>query len=357
MIHQCSIHGFRGSPGRNLELSETTCIIGTNGSGKTHLLEAIHLISGGELQYLQAPWKENSNLEITYHTPIGPKVFSRTRQDGKDIYRIQGKAISGTKYRESLPYRTLFVSPFDMNLLYFAPSARREYIDSILLRAFPTFSKVRREFTEAMRQRNSLLKHIREGQVEKKELNFWDQCFTEKAFLYHQYRKKWYTFIQENSEHIHTFLPEYQIQFLYESKIDVECPDEPSIRAYLVEKRERDILTGHTHIGPHLDDFSFSVAHDGDTIESALFLSRGENKTLLLGLKYLELLFLERISGLPVILLFDDIFAELDEAHAKSIIGHFDAQQVIITSQRPLPKNENWAHFSCININPEYHSA
>lgn len=245
-----------------------------NGSGKTHLLEAIHLVSGGELQYLQAPWKENTNLEISYYTPIGPKVFGRTRHDGKDIYRIQGKIISGTKYRENLPYRTLFVSPFDMNLLYFAPSARREYIDSILLRAFPIFPKIRREYTEAMRQRNSLLKHIREGQAEKKELNFWDQCFAQKAFLYHQYRKKWYTFIQNNISHIHAFLPEYPIQFEYESKIDAEFPDEPHILSYLIEKRERDILTGHTHIGPHLDDFSFSVEQDGDKIESALFLSR-----------------------------------------------------------------------------------
>ncbi len=71
----------------------------------------------------------------------------------------------------------------------------------------------------------------------------------------------------------------------------------------------------------------------------------------------MELLFLEQFSGLPVILLFDDIFAELDESHAKSIIEHFNAHQVIITSQRPLPKSENWAHFSCININTEYHSA
>ncbi len=89
MIHQFSIHGFRGSPPRKLLLTEATCIIGPNGSGKTHILEGIHLASGGELQYLQAPWKEDSSLEIDYMGTIGPKIFSRMRHDGKDIHSIQ----------------------------------------------------------------------------------------------------------------------------------------------------------------------------------------------------------------------------------------------------------------------------
>ncbi len=142
-----------------------------------------------------------------------------------------------------------------MNLLYFAPSARREYIDSILLRAFPIFGKVRREYTEAMRHRNILLKNIREGLSERNDLTYWDHCFTEKAFLYHAYREKWYSFVQAHFSKITTFLPEYPIEFHYNSKITSEYFDETAIRKYLLEKRERDILTGHTHIGPHLDDF------------------------------------------------------------------------------------------------------
>lgn len=83
---------------------------------------------------------------------------------------------------------------------------------------------------------------------------------------------------------------------------------------------------------------------------SHLFLSRGENKVLLLALKQIEILFLKKYRNVPIILLFDDVFAELDETHADATIERFDVDQVILTSQRALPKNEKWQDFSCINL-------
>jgi recombinational DNA repair ATPase RecF len=49
-----------------------------------------------------------------------------------------------------------------MNLFYFAPSYRRDYIDSILERSYESFRSVRREYDTIMRQRNALLESIRE---------------------------------------------------------------------------------------------------------------------------------------------------------------------------------------------------
>lgn len=74
------------------------------------------------------------------------KSFSLARSDEKDTYMIQNKKISGIKYKESLPYRTVFISPFDMNLLYFSPGVRRDYIDNILSRTYAQFSKVKRDY-------------------------------------------------------------------------------------------------------------------------------------------------------------------------------------------------------------------
>lgn len=71
---------------------------------------------------------------------------------------------------------------------------------------------------------------------------------------------------------------------------------------------------------------------------SAFYLSRGENKVLLLALKQIEILFLRKYVNLPIILLFDDIFAELDQGYAERVIDLFEADQVILTSQRPLPE-------------------
>jgi DNA replication and repair protein RecF len=68
-----------------------------------------------------------------------------------------------------------------------------------------------------------------------------------------------------------------------------------------------------------------------------MLLSRGETKVLLLALKQIEVLFLKKHLNLPIVLLFDDVFAELDSLHAERVIELFDVDQVIVTTQRPLP--------------------
>ena len=124
---------------------------------------------------------------------------------------------------------------------------------------------------------------------------------------------------------------------------------------YILENRERDILTGHTHIGPHLDDFTFFVDFQHgpkeEVIDATMMLSRGETKVLLLALKQIEIIFLKKYLQLPIILLFDDIFAELDQNYAEHVIDIFDVDQVVVTTQRSLPVSEKWEDFSCIKLN------
>jgi DNA replication and repair protein RecF len=82
-----------------------------------------------------------------------------------------------------------------------------------------------------------------------------------------------------------------------------------------------------------------------------MILSRGETKVLLLALKQIEILFIKKHINLPIVLLFDDIFAELDQNYAEHVIEIFDVDQVILTTQRPLPDSKKWDDFSCIKLN------
>ena len=102
-----------------------------------------------------------------------------------------------TKYQSSLPFRTVFVSPFDMNILYFAPSMRRDYIDSLLDRSYEQFRRVRRDYETTMRQRNALLKNVRDGKAEERDLDFWDKKFASLAETYLLYRKKYIAFVED----------------------------------------------------------------------------------------------------------------------------------------------------------------
>lgn len=124
----------------------------------------------------------------------------------------------------------------------------------------------------------------------------------------------------------------YRISFEYSTKVDLDNITE-SVGKYLQEKRERDIITGNTHIGPHLDDFFFLVHLGTTSIRSDEYLSRGENKTILLGLKFLEIFFIESVTSKKSILLLDDLFSELDTNHIAAILKNTENRQLFITAQ------------------------
>ncbi len=83
-----------------------------------------------------------------------------------------------------------------MNLFYFAPSIRRDLLDDILERAFGQFRSVRKDYENIVRQRNAVLRKIREGEATRKDLIYWNKVFAEKAQIYHLYRMKWIQFLE-----------------------------------------------------------------------------------------------------------------------------------------------------------------
>lgn len=64
-------------------------------------------------------------------------------------------------------------------------------------------------------------------------------------------------------------------------------------------------------------------------------------KMLLLGLKVIESDFMAKQTDTSVILLVDDIFAELDEKNIILFLNNIIQHQMILTSQKPLPEGIN----------------
>mgnify|MGYP000320667836 CR=1 FL=1 len=118
---------------------------------------------------------------------------------------------------QALPWRTVHISPFDMNLLYFAPTMRRDYMDLILTRTHEQFPRVRRDYDTVMRQRNAMLKKIRDGLAKREDLDFWDHKFAECADIYALYRSQYFKYVQESLPKFPTFFGKYRIIFYYES--------------------------------------------------------------------------------------------------------------------------------------------
>lgn len=71
---------------------------------------------------------------------------------------------------------------------------------------------------------------------------------------------------------------------------------------------------------------------------------------ILLGLKMIEMEFIATTLNLMVILLIDDIFAELDDKNSDVFLSILTQYQIILTSQKPLPNHEKYDDFICINL-------
>jgi len=327
----------------------------SNGSGKTHILDAIHIVSWANPLYGNVSLDDGTIFEAHYTKEAWlTQKYSFSRQGARDIYMVQSTKVTKQKYIRDLPWRTVYISPFDMNLLYFAPGMRRDAIDSVLSRAYDQFSKTKKEYDSVMRQRNALLKKIRDGETWSSDLDFWDSKFALIAEQYMLYRKKYCTFIATQTPELPAFFGSYSLRFDYISSIDrqrdvrgLDLTDAQIIKKYLFDNRQRDILIGHTHIGPHRDDWGFVLESN---IPAQEYLSRGEMKMILLGLKIIEANFLSCILGRPTILLVDDIFAELDEKNSDIFLSVIKTHQVILTSQKALPNHEKHHDFICINL-------
>ncbi len=368
MLSSITITSFRGIDRLSLWLGKHTYIMGANGSGKTHILDAIHILAGSRPLYGNIGLDNWTQFEGSFSENDLLKNYCILRDDGRDYFAIQGEKITKAKYMQVLPWWTVHISPFDMNLLYFAPSIRRDYIDLILARTHKQFSKVRRDYDLVMRQRNAMLKKIRDGFAKREDLDFWDNKFAECADIYWLYRQWYITYVSEAISKFPHFFGKYTIVFHYESNWVNEIDRREFIEKYLHINRERDILTGHTHIGPHRDDWGFKIVQEPkwriknnytqihwiNTLDSYIpvesYLSRWEMKMILLWLKMIEVDYTSTMQGFPVILLIDDIFAELDGINSSIFLNSLMQYQVILTSQKPLPNHEKYHDFICINL-------
>jgi DNA replication and repair protein RecF len=133
-----------------------------------------------------------------------------------------------------------------------------------------------------MRQRNALLKKIRDGEAKSDELEFWDDRFALLSETYLLYRSRYIQYIQDAISRFPSFFSRYPIDFFYDSSVALErelsgqrdATDRDIVKKYLQKNRQRDILIGHTHIGPHRDDWGFRISKDAFIVPVQEYLSR-----------------------------------------------------------------------------------
>lgn len=265
---------------------------------------------------------------LGYELDSGKHGFSYESTGMKRRYLCNGKSTTKAKLALQYPHVVAF-HPLGMNLMYLGPSERRNFLDTTLSQAFPEYQKILQNYKKVLLSRNKVLKNISEGKSSQSELDFWDTSFIQSAQNVSMYRQKIRDFFREQSPSLQSYLfgKVQNIEFHYISKIPLEAMQE-SFASQLLQERSKEILLRKTLRGPHLDDFTLLL----DGVEITHYASRGEIKSLLLGLKFIESAFLEHFSAKKdIVFLIDDLLSELDSEHRDMLWEHIGERQCIVT--------------------------
>jgi DNA replication and repair protein recF len=327
------VQNFRTHSDFILEIGEkSTLISGANGSGKTSLLEAIYFA-------LQGTSFRSSDKEILRND--GSSWFRIDLKDSRDSLRtiIFNNAVQKSKKQflvdgnkkarlsANLRIPVVLFEPDDLQLLSGSPTRRRNFLDYFLSQIFPSFQLALTRYNKALKQRNNLLKR---DNVSKDELFPWNLMLAEYGAEIISKRQDFLELLNSKIEEVY-----FEISGVKdEIKIDYlgEKVSKNEILAILSENIERDKILGYTNFGPHKHDIQFIF----NKKPAQNVASRGENRSLVLALKFIETDILADLTSKRPIVLLDDVFSELDDDRQKLLTKHFSKYQTIITSTNEI---------------------
>lgn len=321
---------FRSYPSADVSLSDGVNIFsGKNTAGKTNLLEAVYLgATGGSFRATtdadMIRWESDFfrvQLSAEEEGESTEVVVALKSGERKQI-RLNEKPVNRSRLIGKLPV-VLFL-PQDLSLVFDSPGARRRYLDRVLSQLDIQYLAQWQSLQRILKQRNNLLGRIRTGEARSEQLDVWDAQLAEVSSFIVAARDALIGRIAGR-------LPgEYRRLGEGESFRLVYLPNAPagSLADRISRARGDDIRLAQTTVGPHRDDFMMEM--NGRDVRS--FASRGEVRSMLLTLKFVEVaLYTERHGQRPLLLL-DDVSSELDESRRKSLMELVSGHQSLITT-------------------------
>ncbi len=302
-------------------------ITGANASGKSSLLEAICILGRARSfrtsQVKQAIQFEQPNLVVS----------AQVRQNGGFITRlgiqidqkqceihINGETGQKSDLAYCLPLQ--LIHPKSYKLIDAGPQVRREFLDWGVFNQELNFLSDWRHFKKTLLQRNSLLKTR-----QLKQLDVWNQKLVQYSELINAYRQNYLNALEPVFYQVaQDFLGDIFLGMKYFPGYD----DSIGLLDILHNDIDKDLRYGYTHSGPHRSDFHILL----NKRNARDYVSRGQQKLLVLALKLAQVKLLNHRDGNTVCILIDDLTAELDTANKVKLVEYLSQMkcQVFISA-------------------------
>jgi len=385
-LEQLSLTDFRSYAQVELSLEPgVTVLVGSNGIGKTNLMEAI-----GYLATLSSHRVSSDGPLLRFGTERAMIRAKLVRGEQSTVLELEinGSRANRARINRSNPVRardilgicqTVLFAPEDLALVKGDPSSRRRFLDELLVSLIPRHAATRSDYDRVLKQRNALLKSARAGKFSaghEATLDVWDQHMARAgAELLHARLE----LVERLRPHLRSAYAQLtdgskEAGAVYRSTLQGTVDDDGAVPAaaagrgsapgsgtgpapgtdpagaaedlrllsvdQLTERyvqafassRRKELERGISLVGPHRDELELVLGE----APAKGYASHGETWSMCLSLRlasYYVMLDDARTGGSAPILILDDVFAELDVQRRRKLAAIVSgAEQVLVTA-------------------------
>ena len=332
---------LRASGFRNLEtLRFSPCgglnaVTGENAQGKTNLLEAMWLFTGGRSfrgardQELVRAGAQEARLSLTFFSGGREQRAELTLRGGARQAVLNGVPKRGMAELIGRFCAVVF-SPEHLSLVKGGPAERRAFLDSALCQAKPSYAIAYARYRRTLNQRNALLKDIARHPELEDTLPIWDDRLCRSGAV----------LIRERRAYLERFAPRASAHYagIAHGREELRLTYEPSCGGDMAESLRRalreDIRFGHTSVGPHRDDIGIEIGG----MAARLYASQGQQRSAVLAMKLAEAAVLAEACGEEPVVFLDDVLSELDGSRQLYLLSSLSGRQSFLTGCELPPR-------------------
>ena len=334
------LRNFRVHENVELKFAENlNYIVGGNGQGKTTILESIYYMCTTK------SFETKSDAEVVRfgkeNFEIKGKFIDLTEDEVIVVYdKVESKKIyilNEKQPRKSVDiigkFPVVLLTPADHTITQGVPGQRRKFVDSVISQASNTYLKNLLDYNRTLKQRSSLLGQMREYRSTKmmNEFDAWTEKLIETGTELIERRIKFIdefkSYVRESYYRIMNEEEQPGIDYFYLNGFE-ELKVKEHFTKLLKEKKEEELRRASNLVGPHKDDFIFTI----NDVNLKMYGSQGQHKTYQAVLRFAEFFYLKDITSKTPLFLLDDVFGELDASRAHKISDYLkEVGQAFVT--------------------------